>query len=102
MLRNWKIIGWLSLVKMTFRTDERDQIRKLVEQYGCSPFTGKCHVDEVSFQKIGKLYHIILTEDQIDKFAIKEDFAFENGKHQFRIMIKPTAEDNNYLFFRRV
>ena len=43
MLGNWKIIGWLSLVKMTFRTDERDQIRKLVEQYGCSPFTGKCH-----------------------------------------------------------
>ena len=90
------------MVKMQFHTEERDHIRRLVEEYKCSPFTGKCHVDEVSFQKIGKLYHIILTEDQISEFKIKEDFAFESGKHQFMIMIKPTEEDNNYLFFRRV
>lgn len=86
---------------MTFHTEERDQLRGLIEQYKCSPFTGKCHVDEVSFQKIGKLYHIILTEEQVEKFAIKEDFAFKAGAHQFMTMIKPTADDNNYLFFRR-
>jgi hypothetical protein len=91
------------MVKMTFRTDERDQVRKLIEQYGCSPFTGKCHVDEIPIQKVGKTYHIILTEDQINKFEIKDDFILEvDKKHQYLIMIKPTAQDNNYLFFRRV
>lgn len=89
------------MVKIEFKVDERDQIRGLIDQYQCSPFTGQCYTDEVSFQKIGKFYHIILTEEQVDKFKIKEDFVEEHGPHIFLNMIKPTAEDNNYIFFRR-
>lgn len=89
------------MTKIPFRTDERDQIRGLIKDYQCSPFTGRCYVDEVSFQKIGKFYHMIFTEEQIQNFKIKEDFLEELGSHQFMIMIKPTPEDNNYIFFRR-
>lgn len=90
--------------KMTFRTDERDILRKLTEKYKCSPFTGECYIQEVSLQKIKKFYHIILTEEQMQEFG--EDYIIEendeyHNPHQFLIMIKPTLEDNNYIFFKR-
>jgi hypothetical protein len=89
--------------KFTYRTDERDLIRKLSQKYKCSPFTGECYTQEVSLQKIKKLYHIILTEEQMQEFG--EDFIIEeqqgSGTHRLLLMIKPTSEDNNYIFFRR-
>ena len=97
-------------VKFTYRTDERDLLHKLAEKYKCSPFNGECYIEEVSLQKIKKFYHIILTEEQMNQFGddyvVEEDFAGghndgEAGKHRFLIMIKPTSEDNNYIFFRR-
>lgn len=88
---------------MTFKTEERDKVRKLIEQYGCSPFTGKCHIDDVTFYRDKKtgLYHMIFTQDQIDKFKIKEDFLAPNGATQIMLMIKPTQEDNSYIIFRK-
>lgn len=95
-------------VKFTYRTDERDLLHKLAEKYKCSPFNGECYTEEVSLQKIKKFYHIILTEEQMKEFGedyiVEEDTAGYNGvagKHRFLIMIKPTSEDNNYIFFRR-
>lgn len=88
---------------MTFKTEERDKVRKLVEQYGCSPFSGKCHVEDTTFYRDKKtgLYHIILTEEQIQRFKIKEDFAAPNGSTQIMLIIKPTEEDNSYIIFRK-
>jgi len=85
--------------KITFHTEERDLLHKLVNKYKCSPFTGECYTDEVSIQKIKNLYHIILTEEQMNEFG--EDFIFEDDPHKSLLMIKPTSEDNNYIFFRR-
>ena len=85
--------------KITFHTEERDLLYKLVNKYKCSPFTGECYTQEVSIQKIKNLYHIILTEEQMNEFG--DDFVFEDGPHKSLIMIKPTLEDNNYIFFRR-
>ena len=85
--------------KITFHTEERDLLYKLVNKYRCSPFSGECYTDEVSIQKIKNLYHIILTEEQMNEFG--EDFILEDGPHRSLIMIKPTLEDNNYIFFRR-
>lgn len=90
------------MVKIEFRVDERDHLHSLIREYQTNPFTGECYIDEVSFQKIGKFYHMIFTEEQIEKFKIKEDFLAKQGAHQFMFMIKPTAQDNNYIFFRRV
>ena len=91
---------------MTYRTDERDILNKLANKYKCSPFNGECWLDEVSLYKIKKLYHIILTEEQMEQFG--EDFIIEEDsgegrkdKHRFLLMIKPTFQDNNYIFFRR-
>ena len=92
---------------ITYHTDERDLLRKLAEKYKCSPFNGECYIDEVSIQKVGQTYHIILTEEQMKEFG--EDYIVEedaggrkgHGVHQFLLMIKPTLEDNNYIFFRR-
>lgn len=88
---------------MIFRTEERDKIHKLIEQYGCSPFNGKCHVDDVTFHKDKKtgLYHIILTENQVEKYQIKQDFSAPNGSTQIMLMIKPTQEDNSYIILRK-
>jgi len=88
---------------MTFRTEERDKVRKLIEQYGCSPFSGKCYIEEVTFNRDRKtgLYHMILTENQLEKFKIKEDFLAPNGSTQIMLMIKPTEEDNSYIIFRK-
>jgi hypothetical protein len=89
--------------KVTYHTEERDLLHKLAQKYKCSPFTGDCYVQEVSLQKIKNLYHIILTEDQMNEFG--EDFIVNEedgrGSHRFLLMIKPTSEDNNYIFFRR-
>jgi hypothetical protein len=89
--------------KITYRTDERDLLRKLANKYKCSPFTGECYIQEVSLQKIKKFYHIILTEEQMKE--LNEDYVVEEKDgpriHQFLLMIKPTSEDNNYIFFRR-
>jgi len=85
--------------KITFHTEERDLINKLVNKYKCSPFSGECYTQEVSIQKIKNLYHIILTEEQMNEFG--EDFIFEDDPHKSLLMIKPTSEDNNYIFFRR-
>lgn len=88
---------------MTFRTDERDKIHKLIEQYGCSPFSGKCYIEDVTFHRDKKtgLYHIILSENQVEQYSIKEDFAAPNGSTQIMLMIKPTEEDNSYIIFRK-
>lgn len=88
---------------MTFRTEERDKIHKLVEQYACSPFTGKCYIEETTFNRDKKtgLYHIILSESQLEKFRIKEDFLAPNGSTQILLMIKPTEVDNDYIIFRK-
>jgi hypothetical protein len=85
--------------KITYHTEERDLIHKLAKKYKCSPFSGECYTQEVSLQKIKNLYHIILTEEQMNEFG--EDFIFEDDPHKFLLMIKPTSEDNNYIFFRR-
>lgn len=88
---------------MTFRTEERDDLHKMIEKYKCSPFTGKCYTQEVSFVKDKKtgLYHMIFTQDMIDKFRIKDDFLVEGGIHQTMIMIQPTDEDNDFLIFKK-
>jgi len=88
---------------MTFRTEERDKVRKLIEQYGCSPFSGKCYIEEVTFNRDRKtgLYHMILTENQLEKFKIKEDFLAPNGSTQIMLMIKPTEKHNSYITFRK-
>jgi hypothetical protein len=89
--------------KITYHTEERDLLHKLAQKYKCSPFTGDCYTQEVSLNKIKNLYHIILTEEQINQFG--EDFIIEEdrgvGTHRSLLMIKPTSEDNNYIFFRR-
>lgn len=89
---------------LNFHTDERDMLRYLVNKYKCSPFTGECYTQEVSLQKVGKTYHIILSEQQMSEFS-KDDFIVEEdkgiGKHRLLLMIKPTLEDNNYIFFRK-
>lgn len=79
----------------------------MAERYKCSPFTGECYTQEVSYQKIGKTYHIILSEQQMHEF-FDDDFKIEEvlfGKktsmHRSLIMIKPTLQDNKYIFFRR-
>jgi hypothetical protein len=92
-----------SKATMTFRTEERDKIHKLIEKYGCSPFNGKCHVEDVTFYRDKKtgLYNIILTEEHIKKFKIKDDFVAPNGATQIMLMIKPTEEDDNYIIFRK-
>ena len=88
---------------LTYHTDERDLLYKLAQKYKCSPFTGDCYVQEVSLQKIKNLYHIILTENQMNEFG--EDFIVNQedgrGSHRSLLMIKPTSEDNHYIFFRR-
>lgn len=88
---------------MAFRTDERIELQKLISKYQCSPFTGRCYSDTVSFfrDKKTKLYSIVLTEEQVEKFGIMEDFAVPEGKHQLMYMIKPTDEDKDYLIFRK-
>jgi hypothetical protein len=89
--------------KITYHTDERDLLQKLAKKYKCSPFNGECYIQEVSLQKIKKFYHIILTEEQMQEFG--EDYIVEEemgrGSHRLLLMIKPTSEDNNYIFFRR-
>lgn len=86
--------------KLIYHTKERDLLNKLANKYKCSPFTGECYTDTVSLQKIKKFYHIILTEEQMNQFG--EDFILHNNDaHQFLLMIKPTLEDNNYIFFKR-
>ena len=85
--------------KLTYHTKERDLLNKLSNKYKCSPFTGECYTDTVSLQKIKKFYHIILTEEQMKEFG--DDFIIDGGAHQFLLMIKPTLEDNNYIFFKR-
>ncbi len=88
---------------MRFRTDERDQLQRLIRKYQCSPFTGRCYNDTVSFfldKKTG-LYHMVLTKEQVEKFSIMEDFAVPEGHHQIMYMIKPTDEDKDYLVFRK-
>lgn len=100
--RSWKITELPETAKITYRTDERDLLRKLAEKYKCSPFNGECYTQEVSLQKIKNLYHIILTEEQMQAF---NDYVIEEDKgaliHRLLLMIKPTSEDNNYIFFRR-
>lgn len=90
--------------KFTYHTDERDQLAIMAEKYKCSPFSGECYTQEVSLQKIGKTYHIILSEQQVEN-EFGEDFIIEEtagtGKHRSLLMIKPTLEDNHYIFFRR-
>ena len=97
------VVNTKKKVKITFRTDERDILKKLTEKYKCSPFTGECYTDEVSIHKIKNLYHIILTEEQMQQFG--EDYIIEEpSKHyvlKLLLMIKPTSDDNNYIFFRR-
>jgi hypothetical protein len=56
--------------KITFHTEERDLLYKLVNKYKCSPFSGECYTQEVSIQKIKNLYHIILTEEQMNEFIL--------------------------------
>lgn len=94
------------IAKVVYRTDERDILHNLAKKYKCSPFNGECYIDTVSLYKIKKLYHIILTEDQMNEFG--QDFIVEEDtgrhgeqKHRFLLMIKPISEDNNYIFFRR-
>lgn len=86
-----------------FRTDERDQIHRMIEKYRCSPFTGKCHVEQVSFVKDKKtgLYHIILSQKQVDELS---DFSVQEGQplHHLMFMIRPTDEDSDYLIFKKV
>lgn len=95
------------MAKIKYRTDERDHLHRLQKEFECSPFTGRCYTDEVSLQKIGKTYHIILSEQQMEKFNLEEDYVLEergsyDNIHKMMLMIKPTAMDNNYIFFRRV
>lgn len=89
--------------KIPFRTDERDQLHRMIEKYRTSPFTGKCYTDHVSFVRDRKtgLYHIILTEKQVKEFKIMEDFSVPEGGHQLMFMIKPTDEDRDYLIFKK-
>lgn len=89
------------IAKIKFKTDERQTLQYLVKKYKCSPFSGECYVDEVSIQKVGKTYHIILSEQQMNEFG--DDFIVkdDNNYHQSLLMIKPISEDNNYIFFRR-
>lgn len=88
---------------MTFRTEERDDLHRMVEKYKCSPFTGQCYTEEITFHRDRKtgLYHLIFPQSVIDKFKIKEDFVVETGFHQSMIMIQPTDEDNDYLIFKK-
>ena len=88
---------------MPFRTEERVHLQKLINKYKCSPFTGRCYNDVVSFHRDKKtgLYHIILTENQVKQFSIMEDFSVPEGAHQIMFMIKPTDEDKDYLIFRK-
>ncbi len=89
--------------KITYHTDERDLLRKLAEKYKCSPFNGECYTQDVSIQKVGKTWHIILSQQQMEEFG--DDYiieeAYRAGTHRYLLMIKPTLEDNNYIFFRR-
>lgn len=89
--------------KMSFRTDERIELQKLIEKYQCSPFTGRCYSDTVSFfrDKKTNLYSIVLTQEQVEKFGIMKDFAVPEGSHQLMYMIRPTDEDKDYLIFRK-
>lgn len=91
------------LKKFTYHTNERNKLKLMSEKYKCSPFTGECYTEEISFHKVGQTYHIILSEQQMSQFG--EDFIIEDtvgtSKHRSLIMIKPTSEDNNYIFFRR-
>lgn len=88
---------------ITFRTDERDNLYRMINKYRTSPFTGKCYFDNVSFVKDKKtgLYHIILTENQVKEFGIHEDFAVPEGKHQLMFMIRPTDIDRDFIVFRK-
>lgn len=98
----------IKTAKITYHTDERDLLKKLTEKYKCSPFTGECYTDQVAIQKIKQFYHIILTEEQMKQFNDdyiigEEDIGGRRGKAKKNslLMIKPTLEDNNYIFFRR-
>ena len=95
--------GTHKTTKIPFRTDERVQLQKLINKYQCSPFTGRCYNDIVSFHRDRKtgLYHITLTENQVKQFSIIEDFAVPEGAHQIMFMIKPTDEDKDYIIFRK-
>ena len=94
---------------MTFRTEERNDIHKMIEKYKCSPFTGQCYTEEISFYRDKKtgLYHLIFSQDTINKFKFKEDFLVEGTgtntgtPHLNMIMIQPTDEDNEYLIFKK-
>lgn len=94
---------------MTFRTEERDQLHKMIEKYKCSPFTGKCYTEEISFYRDKKtgLYHLIFSEETIRKFKFSEDFLVEGSggvrgtPHMNMIMIQPTDEDNQFLIFKK-
>jgi len=89
--------------QIPFRTDERDQLQKMIKKYRCSPFTGNCHMDHVSFVRDRKtgLYHIILTQKQVEEFEIMKHFSVPEGAHQIMFMIKPTDEDSDYLIFKK-
>lgn len=103
------------VVEFTYHKEERDSLKRMAEKYRCSPFTGECYTDEVSIYRDSKtgLYHILLTEKQIQEFSIYEDHVYQEtsggqgirskgvNMHSFLVMIKPTEEDNNYIFFRR-
>lgn len=95
------------IASIKFKTDERQTLQDLIKKYKCNPFTGECHVEEVSIHKIGKTYHIVLSEQQMsgffdDDYIIREDKSVSNGAYsELLMMIKPISEDNNYIFFRR-
>ena len=96
------------MVKMNIHTEERDRIKGIIEKYQCSPFDGQCYTEEVTFYRDSKtgLFHIILAPQTVDKFQLFEDEYVDEGMSRGKpsmsmIMIKPTASDNNYIFFRR-
>ena len=95
---------------MTFRTDERDQLHKMIEKYRCSPFNGRCYTEEISFARDKKtgLYHLIFSEQTVKKFKFSEDFLVEGSgtntvgvSHMNMIMIQPTDEDSDFLIFKK-
>lgn len=77
----------------------------MVEKYRCSPFTGQCYTEEITFFRDRKtgLYHLIFPESVLDRFKIKEDFVINNGNNisQTMIMIQPTDEDNDFIIFKK-
>ena len=95
------------MTKLTFHTEERDEIKKMTNRYKCSPFTGKCYTDDVSLVRDKKtgFYHIILTENQaekiIEKFVSKKPgTGGPYNIHMLMTMIQPIDEDKDFLIFR--